>query len=98
MTTEQQDNNKHLLVLARNEPVEAMRVASGLTIIGHTVDLVFMNRILTNDEAESEHADLLELCEIEPGTTVEAMQEYFPLLDNKALASQMNRADIVISL
>lgn len=93
-----EQNNKQLLVLARNEPVEAMRVAAGLTIVGHSVELVFMNRVLTSEEADSEHGELLELCEIEPKTTVEAMQQYFPLLNKQALATQITRADIVINL
>ena len=92
------NNNKRLLVLARNEPVEAMRVAAGLTIVGHSVDLILMNRSLTVDEAESEHGELLELCDIEPKTTVADMQEHLPLLDDKALASYISRADFVINL
>ena len=98
MNTEQQNNNKHLLVLARNQPVEAMRVAAGLTIVGHSVELIFMNRSLTNEEAESEHGELLELCDIEPKTTIADMQEHFTLLDYKALASYITRADFVINL
>lgn len=98
MSTEQQNNNKQLLVLARNQPVEAMRVAAGLTIVGHSVDLIFMHRSLTGEEAESEHAELLELCDIVPMTTVAEMQEHLTLLDDKALALIAARADVVISL
>lgn len=96
MTTES-INNKKLLVLARNEPVEAMRVAAGLTIVGHQVDLVFMHRTLTAEEAGSEHGELLELCDISPMTTVAEMQEHFKLLDSSALATQLANADIIIN-
>lgn len=89
---------KSILVLSRNNPVEAMRVAAGLTIVGHEIDLVFMNRKLTNEEADSEHGELLELCEIVPQTTVSDMQEHFELLDNGALAAQIASADLVINL
>lgn len=90
--------NKRILVLARNEPIEAMRVAAGLTIFGHKIELVFMHRELTEAEAESEQGELLELCEIVPQTTVAAMQKYFTLLDAKALASLMQNTDMVINL
>ena len=93
-----ENNNKQVLVLARNEPVEAMRVAAGLTIVGHDVKLIFMSRMLTEEEAASEHGELLELCDIEPMTTVEAMQEHFGLLDHKALANQLTSADVVVNL
>jgi hypothetical protein len=93
-----QNNNKHLLVLARNEPVEAMRVAAGLTIVGHSVGLVFMNRALTHEEAQSEHGELLELCDIEPVTTVPEMQEHFALLSPQALAEKITEADVVLNL
>lgn len=93
-----QNNNKQLLVLARNEPVEAMRVAAGLTIVGHSVGLVFMSRSLTHREAESEHGELLELCDIEPATTVADMQEHFTLLSPRALAEKITEADVVLNL
>jgi len=91
-------NTKSILVLARNSPTEAMRVAAGLTIFGHEIELVFMNRELTEKEAESEQGELLELCEIVPQTTVSAMREHFKLLDSSALAEQIGRADLVITL
>jgi len=90
--------DKNILVLARNNPTEAMRVAAGLTIFGHKIELVFMNRVLTEAEAEGEQGELLELCEIEPRTTVRAMKEYFDLLDTEALAEQIVNADLVINL
>lgn len=92
------NNEKQVLVLSRDEPVEAMRVAAGLTIVGHSVNLVFMSRKLTESEANSEHGDLLELCDIEPMTTVADMREHFQLLDADSLAAKLNKADMVINL
>ncbi len=92
------DNTKNILVLARNNPTEAMRVAAGLTIFGHVIALVFMSRILTEAEADSEQSELLELCEIVPKTTVSAMDEYFEYLDANALAEALGNADLVINL
>ncbi len=89
---------KRILVLSRNDPAEAMRVAAGLTIFGHQIDFVFMHRVLTEEQAGCEQAELLELCEITPQTTVVAMQEHFTLLDDDALATLITRSDSVISL
>ena len=35
---------KKILVLARNDHTEAMRVAGGLTMFGHSVEIVFVDR------------------------------------------------------
>jgi len=99
MTNSDTDNRiKRIVVLARNEPTEAMRVAAGLTIFGHQVELIFMQRMLTEEEADSEQSELLELCDIVPLTTVSEMQEYFELLDTAALAARFENVDTVINL
>lgn len=92
------NKNKNVLVLARNNPLEAMRVAAGLTIIGHEIELVFMHRELTEGEANSEQGELLELCDIVPQTTVSEMQQHFNLLDPSALAGLIKNSDMVINL
>lgn len=92
------EHTKKILVLARDDAREAMRVAAGLTIANHAVQLVFMNRPLTDDEAECEQAEMLELCEIVPQTTVASMQQYFTLLDADALAERIDACDMVINL
>ena len=89
---------KKVLVLARNNMLEAMRVAAGLTIVDHEVTLVFMSRVLTASEANSEQAELLELVDIEPLTTVPAMQAHFRLLTEEDLGQQINAAQVVINL
>lgn len=98
MSNADANKNKQVLVLARNEPVEAMRVAAGLTIIGHTVNLIFMSRVLTEDEANHEHGELLELCDIEPMTTIVEMKDYFTLLNRASLALELSKADMVVNL
>ena len=89
---------KKVLVMARNNHCEAMRVAAGLTIFGHQIDLVFMYQGPNEQEAESEQAELLELCDIVPRTTVSAMQSHFEWLDAAALAALMKRADVTLSV
>jgi len=75
-----------------------MRVASGLTIFGHTVSLVFMHRPVTDDEANSEQAELLELADIVPLTTVHSMREHFEFVDESAFGMLMHAADTVINV
>ncbi len=89
---------KKLLVLARRDHAEAMRVAAGLTIFGHAVSLVFMDRPVAESAENAASAELLELTGIEPQTTVAAMAEELPLLDAAGLAAALAGADAVLSL
>ena len=56
---------------ACRDVAEAMRVAAGLTIFGHRVELVFVDQIVEENEANNEQAELLELTEIEPASLLE---------------------------
>ena len=89
---------KSILVLARRDHAEAMRVAAGLTIFGHAVQLVFMAEPLAETEANAELAELLELSDITPETTVPAMAGDLTLLDAKALGAAIAASDSVINL
>lgn len=91
-------DTKHILVLGRRDHTEAMRVAAGLTIFGHEVRLVFMTEPVAETEANAEQAELLELSDIVPETTVEAMAEDLTLLDAAALGEAMANADRVVNL
>lgn len=62
---------KQIVVLARQDHAEAMRVAAGLTIFGHDVYLVFVDRVVEESSENTEQAGLLELVEIEPVSLVE---------------------------
>lgn len=89
---------KNLLVLARRDHAEAMRVAAGLTIFGHAVRLIFMDRPVEESAENTANAELLELTDIEPQTTVAAMAEDLPLLDAVGLAAALAEADAVLNL
>ena len=89
---------KSILVLARRDHGEAMRVAAGLTIFGHAVRLVFMAEPLAETEANAELAELLELSEIAPETTVPEMGGDLALLDAAALGAAIVASDRVISI
>ncbi|MDP3512249.1 MAG: hypothetical protein Q8S20_05815 [Sulfuritalea sp.] len=91
-------NEKTLLVLARRDHAEAMRVAAGLTIFGHQVDLVFMTGPVADTPENAANAELLELTGIAPQTTVAEMAADLPLLDAAALALAMTSAEIVLSI
>lgn len=91
-------SEKSILVLARRDHAEAMRVAAGLTIFGHQVGLVFMREAVAETAENAANAELLEMCDIVPDTTVAAMAEDLALLDAAALAARMAAADIVLSL
>lgn len=62
---------KRILVLARRDHVEAMRVAAGLTISGHEVELVFVDRVLEENAETLEQAELLDLAGIEPASVLD---------------------------
>ena len=84
--------------MSRRDHAEAMRVAAGLTIFGHAVSLVFMDRPVEDTAENAANAELLELSGIEPRTTVAAMADDLPLLDADGLAAALAAADAVLSL
>ena len=92
------ESTKKLLVLARRDHAEAMRVAAGLTIFGHAVNLVFMDRPVEESAENAANAELLELTDIEPLTTGAAMADDLPLLDADGLAAALAEADAVLNL
>lgn len=91
-------NEKSILVLGRRDHTEAMRVAAGLTIFGHAVRLVFMTEPVAESDENAAQAELLELSDIEPETTVEAMAGDLPFLDEAALGQAIASADRVVNI
>lgn len=92
------EQQKSILVMARRDHLEAMRVAAGLTIFGHQVRLVFMSKPVTEEIGTSDQAELLELSGIEPETTVAEMSAVLPLLDSRQLADAITQAQQVVNL
>ena len=87
---------RQILVLAYRDHAEAMRVSAGLTIFGHSVDLVFVDRIVEESDENIAQAELLELSGIEPVSLVED-----PNLDHinyTQLNTYLYRAEHVINL
>ncbi len=87
---------KSILLLARADHAEAMRVAAGLTIFGHQVRLVFMTAPVAETPENVRHAELLELSDIQPETTVSGQE--LPHVGAAALSLAMIKSDAVISL
>ncbi len=90
--------NKKILVLARRDHCESMRVAAGLTIAGHAVRLVFMTCPVNETEENIANIELLELSEIIPETTVEGMKEDLTLLESDAFCAAIASSDLTINL
>lgn len=90
--------SRNILMLARRDPTEAMRVAAGLTIFGHRLRLVFMHEPVAETAENAAMAELLELTDIAPETTVAAMAGELPLLDPAGLARAIAEADAVLSV
>jgi len=87
---------RQILVLAGRDHAEAMRVAAGLTIYGHQVELIFVDRIVEETEENMAQAELLELSDIEP---VSLLQDpNLNCIDNDQLAAAVLHADHVINL
>lgn len=86
---------KSILMLARRDPTEAMRVAAGLTIFGHTPSMVFMVPVADTPE-NTEMAELLEFSDIVSMTTVP--DQALPHIGADALAVAMLGADAVINI
>lgn len=87
---------KQVLVLGRGDHTEAMRVSAGLTIFGHHVRLVLMDRPVADTKENALQVETLELCDITPETTIDG--QGLPLLDDSQLALALIASDCVISL
>ncbi len=84
--------------MGRDNHAEAMRVAAGLTIYGHEVRIVFMDKIVAETEENAKQAELLELADILPETTVSAMSDELVFLDSVALAQVITESDQIINI
>jgi hypothetical protein len=89
---------RKILILARRDHTEAMRVAAGLTVAGHQIRIVFMTAPVEETPQNAEQAEILELSEIEPETTVREMSGHVAFLDVSALGLAISEADFVINV
>jgi hypothetical protein len=94
----QGSKTKKLLVLARRDPIEAMRVAAGLTIHDHQVRILFLCEADLETEEAREYLELLELSEIVPQSILSSMENQMECLDVIQGSKMMADADQLISL
>ena len=89
---------KKILVLGRRDHTEAMRVAAGLTVAGHEIRLVFMTKPVEESAENKMQAELLDLSDIVPETTVSSMANDLSFLDAKGLADAFFYSDSIINV
>jgi len=87
---------KTILVLARNDVNEAARVAAGLTIFGHHIDLVLMSDTHTHTITE-ENKEILELADITPIATSTSEHTQFNSVVPQELFERISAADAVLN-
>jgi hypothetical protein len=87
---------KRIVILANHDHAEAMRVAAGLTIFGHQIKLVFIDRVVEESAENIEQAELLELSEIEPVSLV--ADPNIDRIDDNQLAALLLDCQHVVSI
>ena len=85
-------------MLARRDPIEAMRVAAGLTIHDHQVRILFLCEADLETEEAREYLELLELSEIVPQSILSSMGNQMECLEELQGARMLEEADQLISL
>lgn len=91
-------SNKNILVLGRRDHTEAMRVAAGLTLLGHEVRLVFMTGPVAETPENVEQIEIVELSDVPMETTVAAMSDDLTLLSPSVLSEAIFSSDHVINI
>jgi hypothetical protein len=75
-----------------------MRVAAGLTVAGHDIRLIFMNKAVEETAENELQAELLDLSDIVPETTVPTMANDLNFLNAKDLANAISNSDSIINV
>jgi len=87
---------KNVVVMARLDPVEAMRVASGVTIFGHKVSLIFAHGILEVTPEVEEQAEMMDLAEVKPYSLFDDNEVSH--LDTQQLLTLLQSTEVVINV
>ena len=94
MTTS--NTKKNILVLAISDHAEAMRVAAGLTIFGHHISCIFVDRPIEENDENIENAELLELCEIEPLSILDDAN--IQRIDQARFRAELDKSDHILTI
>ena len=87
---------REIVVIARSDPAEAMRVASGVTIFGHKVSLIFAHGPLQLTPLVIECAELLSYTDVEPVSLFDDPE--VPKIEAAGLEEILNQAEVVINV
>ncbi len=87
---------KTVVIIARRDPVEAMRVAAGITVFGHHVSLVFAHGLLESSPEIMEGAELIELADVAPFSLFDDPE--IPDLSAHLFAGLLEKSDAVINV
>jgi hypothetical protein len=90
-----ESGHKTICVLGRRDVTEAMRVAAGITIFGHRVALIFFT-VVPDNATTREHAELLELSDIEPVSVVEGNGT--EVVSPETVAQIIHDSDAILSI
>ena len=85
-------------MLAHQDPIEAMRVAAGLTIHDHQVQILNLCEADLRTEEAKEYLELLEFSEIVPKKILPSMGNQIEYLDGLDASRLMEEADQTIIL
>jgi len=89
-------SEKNVVVLARHNPVEAMRVAAGLTIFDHKVTVVITEGPLEITDAVVEQAELLSLSEVDVHSLCDDPE--VPRIDDIDFCELISESDFVATI
>ena len=87
---------RSVLVVARRDPLEAMRVAAGITVFGHRAELVFAHGPLEVVPAMEDLAELLDLADISPRSLHD--DEEVPGISDDDFHALVGSVDFVINV
>ena len=87
---------KNILVVATEDPLEAMRVAAGLTIFGHEVTFLFSLSVEVS-EAFRKAAELLELAEVDKIYSLEPFEEC-EVADARRVENLWRESDLALAI
>jgi len=89
---------KKILMLARRDPQEAMRVSAGLAVRGHDLTFYFLKPPTKDNQGRYVNLEMLEVMEIKPQTLLPGLDDIATFKSETDLADAITHADHVISI
>ena len=89
---------KNILMLARRDPREAMRVTAGLAVRGHHLTFYFLVPPEKDPSGRIINLEMLEVMEIDAKTLLPGLEGIATLQTKAELSQAMAKADHVVSI